>query len=100
MSSWKHTLGGVATFGLVALLHSDLSVAASLAVPRVMGPTARRTDLSASSSMAIRDAASLTIVIPETTGGSIAPTRLRMTAMPAACRTSITRRKPIGAVGQ
>ena len=29
MSSWKHTLGGVATFGLVALLHSDLSVAAS-----------------------------------------------------------------------
>ena len=40
------------------------------------------------------------IVIRGTTGGSIAPTRLRMTAMPAACRTSITRRKPIGAVGQ
>jgi hypothetical protein len=39
LSSWKHTLGGVATFGLVALLHPHVSVAASLAVPRVMGPT-------------------------------------------------------------
>jgi hypothetical protein len=39
LSSWKHTLGCVATFGLVALLHPHVSVAASLAVPRVMGPT-------------------------------------------------------------
>jgi len=39
MSSWKHALGGVATFGLVASLHPDVSVAASLTVPRVMGST-------------------------------------------------------------
>jgi hypothetical protein len=39
MSLWKHALGGVATFGLVASLHPDVSAAASLAVPRVMGST-------------------------------------------------------------
>jgi hypothetical protein len=39
LSSLKHTLGGVATFGLLASLHPNVSVAASLAVPRIMGPT-------------------------------------------------------------
>ena len=37
MSSWKHSLGGVAAFGLVALLHPELQVAASLAARDGMG---------------------------------------------------------------
>src|SRR5262245_15610150 len=38
MSSWKHTLGGVAAFALAALLHPDVSGAASLAVRDGIGP--------------------------------------------------------------
>jgi hypothetical protein len=101
MSLWKHALGGVATFGLVASLHPDVSAAASLAVPRVMGSTfggqIHRAFFHGHSGRGIsyycypRD---YWVVL------SIAPTRLRMKALPAACRTSITRRKPIGAVGQ
>jgi hypothetical protein len=42
MSSWKHTLGGVATFGLVALLQPHVSIAASLSARDGMGPAPAR----------------------------------------------------------
>jgi hypothetical protein len=44
--------------------------------------------------MVIRRAESLIIAIREIIGGFTVPIRQRMTAMPVACHTSITRRSP------
>ena len=100
MSSWKHALGGVASLRACGFASAPSFRCGKPRRPRRHGASARRTDLSASSFTVIRRAAFPITAIRETIGGSTAPIRRRMTDMPAACRTSITRRKPTGAVGQ